>query len=124
MDKTDVTQKRKHCHSIGLMALFAAEDRVGHVTEMSSSLVIIDNTPPVIAYLAAGTVTQEIFMPGDELTSYWMGMEDRESGVDSIQVASLFIPLFWSFVCSSIFSFPSPAMCAPTTPIKVEMFVA
>ena len=85
------------------MALFAAEDRVGHVTEMSSSDVIIDNTPPVIAYLAAGTVTQEIFMPGDDLTAYWMGMEDKQSGVESIQVA----PFVYSFVLVVICSFQS-----------------
>ena len=78
---------RKHCQSIILMLMFAAEDRVGHVTEMSSGHVIIDNTPPVIAYLAVGTVTQRNFIPGHELTARWMGMRDRESGVESIQIA-------------------------------------
>ena len=109
----DVTQMRKHCQSIMLMLMFAAEDRVGHVTEMSSSRVIIDNTPPVIAYLAAGTVTQGNFIPGHELTVGWMGMEDKESGVESIQVAPflhsfvLFLYLFFLvFFCTS------PAVCS------------
>ena len=108
-----MTLIRKHCQSIMLMMMFAAEDRVGHVTEMSSH-VIIDNTPPVIAYLAAGTVTQETFIPGHELTAHWMGMEDRESGVGSIQVASFVIPLFLFF---------SSAVCSLKNRIVIEKFV-
>lgn len=59
---------------------------MGHKTEVSSNLVIIDNTPPGVAFVAAGTTTQSNFVAGVELPVHWEGVEDSESGVNSIEV--------------------------------------
>ena len=64
----------------------AAQDRVGHVTEAWSERVVIDKTPPIVGRLAAGTITTETFVPGHELPVHWEGVEDRESGIKSIEV--------------------------------------
>ncbi|KAK7101794.1 hypothetical protein V1264_020121 [Littorina saxatilis] len=69
------------------IATVIAEDRLGHKTEVSSNLVIIDNTPPGVAFVAAGTTTQSNFVAGVELPVHWEGVEDSESGVNSIEVS-------------------------------------
>ena len=86
------------------MVPFSAEDRVGHVTEVSSQ-VVIDNTPPVVTYVAAGAVTQEQFISGQELIAHWVGVEDRESGVKSIQVTLSSTPffVFWLYCAGCLF---------------------
>ena len=59
---------------------------MGHTTETWSDHVIIDNTPPVVAHVAVGILTQEDFLPGHEFPVHWEGVEDKESGITSIQV--------------------------------------
>ena len=65
----------------------SAEDRVGHVTQVSSDSVIIDTTAPTIGHLAVGTMTQEKFVSAQELPVHWDGIEDKESGVKSLEVS-------------------------------------
>ena len=67
-------------------ALLSAEDRVGHVTEVASERVIIDSTPPLVGYVAAGTTAQSMYAQGHELHVRWGGVVDEESGVDSVEV--------------------------------------
>ena len=73
----------------------SAEDRVGHVTEAWSERVIIDSTPPSVGHVAAGTITEENFVPGHELPVHWEGVEDRESGIKNIEVWQRFPLSFW-----------------------------
>ncbi|XP_076453311.1 uncharacterized protein LOC143288575 [Babylonia areolata] len=68
------------------IATVRAQDRVGHVTDAWSSPVIIDSTPPTVGHVAAGAVIAEDFVPGHELPVHWEGVEDKESGVLSIEV--------------------------------------
>ena len=62
---------------------------MGHVTQVSSDAVIIDTTAPTIGYLAVGTITQERFVSAQELPLHWDSVEDKESGVESLEVSSL-----------------------------------
>ncbi|KAL8573303.1 hypothetical protein ACOMHN_032765 [Nucella lapillus] len=68
------------------IATVRAQDRVGHVTEVSSNQVIVDSTPPVIGNVAAGTITAVDFAPGHELPAHWEGVEDKESGLHRVEV--------------------------------------
>ncbi|KAK7496758.1 hypothetical protein BaRGS_00011967, partial [Batillaria attramentaria] len=63
------------------IATVRAQDRVGHVTEVWSDSVIIDNTPPTVGHVAAGATTRDNFVPGPELVVRWDGVEDNESGI-------------------------------------------
>ena len=56
------------------------------MTEAWSERVVIDKTPPIVGRLAAGTITAETFVPGHELPVHWEGVEDRESGIKTIEV--------------------------------------
>ena len=71
-----------------LHTLLSAEDRVGHVTQASSHRVIIDSTPPSVRHVIVGTTTQSMYVQADELHVHWAGVEDKESGVDSVEVSS------------------------------------
>ncbi|XP_070204014.1 uncharacterized protein [Littorina saxatilis] len=68
------------------VATVRAQDRVRHVTEAASEHVIIDKTPPVVSHVAAGTVTHENFLLGQQIPVYWEGVEDTESGIQMIEV--------------------------------------
>ncbi|KAK7493717.1 hypothetical protein BaRGS_00015046, partial [Batillaria attramentaria] len=72
---------------VNCIATVKAKDRVGHTSESWSQAVIVDTTPPVVGRVAAGTITQERFVPGHELPIRWEGVEDLESGIDTIEVA-------------------------------------
>ena len=65
----------------------SAEDRVGHVTQVSSDAVIIDTTTPTIGHLAIGTITQERFVSAKELPVHWDGVGDKESGIKHLEVS-------------------------------------
>ncbi|KAK7473968.1 hypothetical protein BaRGS_00034797 [Batillaria attramentaria] len=69
------------------IATVKAEDRVGHLTEAWSKAVVIDNTPPRVGLVAAGTITQDKFVPGKEIPVRWEGVEDIESGITTMEVA-------------------------------------
>ena len=78
----------------------SAEDRVGHVTQVSSDAVIIDTTTPTIGHLAIGTITQERFVSAKELPVHWDGVEDKESGIKHLEVSvSLLIVQSFVFRC-------------------------
>ncbi|KAK7460765.1 hypothetical protein BaRGS_00038812, partial [Batillaria attramentaria] len=49
--------------------------------------IIIDNTPPKVGHVWAGAITQEKFLPREDLPVHWDGVEDVESGVISLDVA-------------------------------------
>nr|KAG5686569.1 hypothetical protein BaRGS_027226 [Batillaria attramentaria] len=61
------------------VATVKAEDRVGHVTQVWSKAIIIDNTPPKVGHVWAGAITQEKFLPREDLPVHWDGVEDVES---------------------------------------------
>ena len=86
-----------HLHTFSILVTFSARDRVGHETEVSSDRVIIDNTPPEVAYIVAGAVTAEDFVAGHELPVHWGGVEDLESGIKNILVINPLLFLF--FMC-------------------------
>ena len=65
----------------------SAEDRVGHVTQVSSDAVIIDTTAPTVGHLAVGTITQERFVSAKELPVHWDGVGDKESGIKHLEIS-------------------------------------
>jgi hypothetical protein len=78
---------------------FVAQDRVGHVTEVTSEPVIVDSTPPSVEYVGAGTATDDTFLSGPELSVHWEGVEDVESGILKIEVSELLAWLSYSNTC-------------------------
>jgi hypothetical protein len=66
--------------------LSAAHDRVGHVTEVTSQHVIVDSTPPSIDYVGAGETIDEVYISGQELSVFWRGVKDNESGILKMEV--------------------------------------
>ncbi|XP_070207962.1 uncharacterized protein [Littorina saxatilis] len=72
---------------VSCVATVRAQDRVGHVTESWSAEVIVDNTPPTVGLVAAGTISPERFLSGHELAVFWEGVEDKESSIESIEVS-------------------------------------
>ena len=101
MKTNDLCEKQMgQLHTFSILVTFSAGDRAGHEIEVSSDHVIIDTTPPVIAYVAAGTVTAEDFVAGHELPVHWGGVEDRESGIKNILVINPL--LFLLFACQSL----------------------
>ncbi|KAK7496776.1 hypothetical protein BaRGS_00011985 [Batillaria attramentaria] len=69
------------------IATVRAEDRLGHVTEIWSESVIVDNTPPTVGHVAAGETTRENFVAGPNLPVRWEGVLDEESGIQLVEIA-------------------------------------
>ncbi|KAK7493722.1 hypothetical protein BaRGS_00015051, partial [Batillaria attramentaria] len=67
------------------VATVRAQDRVGHVTEVTSEPVVIDSTPPTIGHVTVGTEGAGRYVSGGELPIRWEGVEDNESGIESIE---------------------------------------
>ena len=68
---------------------FSAEDRLGRVTQVSSQPVVIDNTPPTVGHVTAGTTTSlgRQFVSGGELEVHWDSVKDEDSGLLSLEVS-------------------------------------
>ncbi|KAK7493733.1 hypothetical protein BaRGS_00015062 [Batillaria attramentaria] len=86
---TWVFEQLKIASGVTCIATVKAEDRVGHVTEVSSVPVTVDNTPPSVGRVTVGTTgtTGNNFVAGGELTVRWEKAQDSESGVDNMEVA-------------------------------------
>ncbi|KAK7496778.1 hypothetical protein BaRGS_00011987, partial [Batillaria attramentaria] len=68
-------------------ATVKAENRLGHVTEVWSESVVVDNTPPTVGHVTAGETTRENFVAGPKLQIQWEGVADNESGIQLVEVA-------------------------------------
>ena len=65
----------------------SAKDRVGHVTEVASDAVVLDNTPPSEGRVITGSFMGDNYLPGHMLHVRWEGITDLQSGVASQFVA-------------------------------------
>ena len=71
------------------LTIFSAEDRLGRVTQVSSQPVVIDNTPPTVGHVTAGTTASlgRQFVSGEELAVHWDSVKDEDSGLLSLEVS-------------------------------------
>ena len=84
---------------IHILLTLSAEDRLGRVTQVSSQPVIIDNTPPTIGHVAAGTTTSlgRQFVSGGELEVHCDSVKDEDSGLllTEVSASGSGMPFLW-----------------------------